>query len=686
MLNVKKGQFSIFIVIGMIIILVGAFIYFNSKYDIFLTADSKLKDEVKKIVEDCTIDAASRGAFLLGFQGGRIFMPDYVEIDRFNFQRKYIDLGFKIPNWDSQTGGDIPNRASMELELEEFISDEAYSCIRPLFLSLEETYLDMSYPDEFIIESSINNQNIVIDVDFPVTFNEKNSPDNQLKISDYNVILDNLRLGELHELAVKIYNEALSSNFMEELVLDQIYSASDYSSNRFSMPSEGILFSCVPQIWTKDRLKDNLANLNNNNFKYLQFEGTFSKDYLFEANLNENNNLFYARDYYRNNYRVDLGIDDLSYIEYEVDTFLPHYTITNSASYTQRYPFRTFDVNPSNGEIVKAMNLKVDENQKVPLPCIQIYHHLYNLDYDLIIKISDRNEDSQNYFFQFPLRVLIEDNTAKQKPASIVLDESVTATNEAYCVDEQKQYPILLFVNDANNGESLIDVNISYKCINLECDIGKTEKPEFLGVTRVDAQANLDTNFPFCIGGSIIAKKTGYHEGKIRVDTNLDSIASYERGAFYSIDLYPLKEFEVDRETFLIEYIDGSDAQGRNGLYILSEENGFVYLTIENQGLDYENVVLWPVENEGLFDTIKLIDSNDINYNITAVYVDSENNFRGLLEIENWKPNVNLGNRIVFRIPAMSKIIEEEEFVNFYNQMEDLVENSQYSGFGVRFE
>ncbi len=675
MLKINKSQISIFIVISAILVIVLLFLFFNNIENIFLTKPDKIESEIKNIVESCVEESSLRAAFLLGFQGGWIQLPNYVNYDVLNFQKRYLDLGFKIPNWDSKLDN-IPTIKSMENEINNYVSEDAYSCILPLLREMEKEYLDIVFTN-MTIKSQINKENILIDVDFPISFNEKNSED-IYKISSYNVILKEIRLGDLYSLALEIFNTEKRTNFVEELVLDQIYSASDYNDNRYSMPSEGMSFSCRPQIWTKDMLKDHLANLNNNNFKYLQFGGTYPKDYLFDLNLIEEYGLFGSRAYYENNYFINLANAKESYKNYEVETFMPSYQYTGENQYFKKYPYRVFEVTPSNGQIVKPMNIDMDLGAKIPIPCIQIYHHLYTLDYDLLIKVSDRNEEGENFFFQFPLRVLIIDNNPKDKPLQIISDEPLTATNEVFCSDEQKDYPTLVYALDSLNNEFLSNVNISYKCINLRCDIGETKKASFRGIERVDSFPQLDEKFPFCIGGEIIASKEGYANSKLRIDTTSDSFKKYEDGAYYEIKLNPLKSFKIDKSSFTLKFIDNSGAKR-----IFDPEDGFVYLNIENKELEFSSEVIWTNEEDYL-DTLNFIDSSEIPYNLSVVYIDKDSNLRGLIEMRNWTPDISNSNYIEIVVPTSPDEIEEEEFLDFFNLMENLINDSQYSGYGVR--
>ncbi len=668
MLNEKKGQISIFIVIGIILIFVVIFLFYNSG-GITSFWETPLEKKIKDTVEDCILREGESGAFLLGFQGGYIEIPRTVSVN----PNKYIDLGLKIPNWDSEKGN-VPTIESMQEELNAYVSEQALSCINANLRQLDE-FARIEIAEEMEIETEINKENIIFSASLPIKVSDENSEDVQT-YSKYSVKLEELRLGDLYDLAVEIYNLEENTHFAEELTLDQIYSASDYSS-AISMPTEGMSFSCNSRVWTIPQLKKNLANLNNNNFKYLYFDGTYPIDEIIDANLNEQFGTLDDRAYYESHYVYSLDNKKTSFEDYKVDVMMPSTEVTGREGYLQSYPYREFEVTPSSGSIVKPMKMEVDLGAKIPIPCIQIYHHLYSLDYDLIVKLTDTNEDGQNYFFQFPLRVLIKNNNPKEELASPIVNvEETTATNEAFCSNESKQYPTIIYAIDKTNSVLLSDVNISYKCINLECDMGVTKKPTFNGVERIYADPYFEGDFPFCIGGNVIAQKEGYYTSKVRIDTSPD-LLDRENAPYYDIEMIPVKEFVIDKNTFLI--INREDGTGKR---VYSEEDGSIYISVENKGYDFESEAMWPNE-EGFLDKIELLDDDEATYNVSVIYADKDYNLKGILEINNWKPNIHSGNYLEVTITGTSSYIDEDSYIDFYNYMNSELVNP-FSSVGIK--
>lgn len=650
----KKGQVSLFVVIGAIIVIVGIFLFFNNKLDIFSSHDSKMKNQISEIVNECIDDSARRGVELLAYQGGRIYIPDYISRDF----RKYIDLGLKIPTWDT-SNGDIPTILSMQGELERFVQDNLISCVNANFLQMGD-YFDINISDDLNVAVEIKPENVAVSVNYPIMFNEKNS-DEKLSVDDFYVNLESVRLGDMFELAMQIYNLEEREYFLEELVMDQIYSATDYSDSRYSMPSEGMEISCIPRIWTKSRLKETLANMNNNNFKYLQFSDTFSKDKTSFLNLDED-----LQSYFRAHYFFVLPNAKPSFRGFDVSAFMPSKQITGDDGYLQRYPYRQFDVIPDNGELVKSQSMEIDGGINIPVPCIQLYHHVYSLDYDLIMKIVDFNDDEGNgFFFQFPLRVQIKENNPKSTPSNPIISEGALATNDVYCQNDSKIYPLSIYVQDTVTNNYLSDVNISYQCLNLKCDIGQTKFPTFRGVVRTGASPILEEDFPYCYGGKVIAEKEGYHKAEIRVNTPLD-----ENTVAPDIFLTPVKNFYLDIASFLI--VDKNTFQSKR-IYN-EEQDGLVFVSIKNKGKNFESFGMWPNDGEFL-NSIKLLDDSEATYNLSVMYVNADDDLTGMLTIDDWQPDIHAGNLITFTVPSVSSGIDETNYIQFFDDMSDLINN-----------
>lgn len=672
--NNRSGQVSIFVVISAIIVLVGIFLFFNSKYDFFVSHETQLKNSVSDVVKDCIKKEAETGVFLLGFQGGYIEVPKEILIN----PKRNTNLGVKIPNWDSERG-DVPTISSMQNQLNVYVSNNSLSCIKTNLKALDQSLTIEVLENNLEVKSQINKESVDFEASLPITIKEKNSNE-IISINEYFVKLDSVKLGDMYNLAVEIYNVEAQKNFLEELTLDQIYSASDYSSP-ISMPGEGMSFTCNKRVWTIPQLKSNLINLNNNNFKYLYIDGTFPIDSVYDANLNEEFGTLGLKDYFKSSatgYVQPITNPVNSYKNYRTEFFVPTPLNLNRATYGYNDVFRKFEVTPSSGSTVKPMNFDVDLGVKIPIPCIQIYHHLYSVDYDVMVRLSDYSEDGKNYIFQFPLRVKIENNNPKVKPTSSILLEPQTATNDKFCSNESRVYPYRIYAKD-ELGNYLSNVNISYKCISLTCDIGTTEKPRYEfnpSIERKYAVPYVEANFPYCVGGKVKAEANGFHQVSVnRIDTTSQNVKT-DSNSYVDVEMKSVKSFKMNDASFLVKFIE--DGKGKR---VLSEGDGFIYVSLENKAMDFESEVVWPTE-EGFLDTLSFINDPSVVYNLSVIYVDKDYELKGIIEVKDFKLDVNSGNELQFIIPATRGKVEESNYESFYSDMNLALQNP-FGEYGV---
>lgn len=672
----KQGQISIFVIVSVVIVFVAGFLFFNDNYNIFYSPENQLAQELQEHVEACITSNAQLGVFLLGFQGGYIDIPQEIQMDPerrlvFGSNGSFSSGPLSIPNWDSELG-EVPTIDFMESELETFIADNVESCIESNF-DAYSSYLNLNYSfDNYGNQVTINDQNVEIRTDFPVDFSEK-SGEIDSNINSYYVNLDDTPLGDLHSLAIEIYNLEEQTLLFEELVMDQIYSSSDDSSDLQSMPTEGITFSCNPHIWFKEDLKQTLSELNNNNFKYLYFEGTRSIENRFSANLG--GDLEGLQAYYRSNYQHQLPSTKPSYEDYEVNVAMPSSEYTGSTGYFNSYPYRTFEVTPSNGEIVKAMDMKVDIGAELPIPCVQIFHHLYTLDYDLLLQLKDFSDDEQGLLFQFPLRVEIEQNSPKDAPqTSITTQEPTTATNENFCQEENRNTQATIYVQDDVSKDYLTDANVTYKCISLSCDLGNTQRPTygFAELVRPDAIPVLNTSIGYCQGGELEVQKEGYFQ--------IDQDMRIETGNAQAIQpvtalMVPTKEFDVVATTLTATSYQTCNSDKRN--------EGQFFISVENQQYDFKSQAFYPRTTPGYLDKITLLEKPGTPYNVTIVYMKGSEP-HGLLQYENKILDYSVGNRLSIDIPVSNVPLGDGNFMEYFEDVKAVLAN-EYTCSGINF-
>jgi hypothetical protein len=668
----KKGQVTIFLIIGVILILVVTFLLSNSKFELFESKETKLINQVSDIVDSCIKINSEQGLFILGMQGG------FIELDRTQLAvpRSYIDLGFKIPSWEILPNR-VPTISSMEQELNEYVINNAGTCISSNLEALDDIF-DFEDFKTLQVNSKINQNNVVVESNFPVTFSEKNSEE-VISIESYFLKLDNNNLGDLYNLGIEIYSTEQKQDILSNLVMDQIYSSSDYSTSE-SMPTEGLSFSCAKRIWTKSKLKDNLIDLNNNNFKFLYFEGTLPITELYTSTFNGINIATEAAGYYENYYTFTLEDTQSSFSNYKVEITMP---INKNGNYFQKDRFRNFEVTPNDGELIQSTDMKVNIGiGSIPIPCVQLFHHLYTLDYDLLVKITDYSENGNKNIFQFPLRVQINNNAPSSEIPftlpQVSQDTKLTATDSKFCAEENRLRSETIYVTDMNTQDRIRGANVTYECISLSCNVGTTDRARHSSGFYTTTPSYLITKLPYCVGGTLTAEKEGYFSTKEIIDT---STAAANQKGYHDIKLIPKKSYQLSENTVFAIY------NAASGKYITNENDGMMFISIKNEEYDFQSQGLWPTE-QGIMDTLEFLELDDITYDVSVILTDKDYELIGIFELKDWTANIHQGNTIKITIPSTSNPLSEEEFIDFYELSNRLVsgESDIGSNYGIRFQ
>jgi hypothetical protein len=651
----KKAQISLFIVIGIILVIVGSFFVLNDNFTLFFSPNEQYNGQIREIIETCTMDSLENGIFFLEFNGGRLKNSDNSLLS---------DNPFSIETWDSELQN-APTIESMQEELSEYIKENSKGCILSGLDKLSQAMnLNYDYDNQFSIKTTIKDHLVEVIMDFPIEYSIPNA-DIQSSIDTFKINKDS-SLGDLFSLAIEIYNLEAKTNIFEEKVIDQIGSAIDFSDSKSSMPSQGISFSCSPRVWTKTQLKETLANLNNNNFKYLEFKGTKSKQELLDINVDTQD----YKDFFRKQYVVDLPNKKSTYENYDVQVVMPSTQITGETSFLKKFPYRTFEITPSNGEIVKSIVSKT--GGIVKFGCIQILAHSYTLDYDLIVMLKDQSDIDSEDFFNFPIRVQIERNQPKKNTNTILrTKEPLTATSEKFCSEQERIYPVEIEVQDFDTGDVLNNVNVTFKCVQLSCNLGSTKK-SFFNQNNLQfeyGQPKLKTKVGYCFNGKFEAEKKGYFQvfNTERFPGSSRPISTITETDPYSTILYmvPTKTFTFDSSMF-------------SGYSITSckpapKRTAKVYVSIENPTIGFYTQAFYsPGENlPEEYTQIELPVQDDIAYNVSMFYMINDKPY-GVYEVENWKPDVYNLHQLYFNVPLSSKELNSDTFMPYFEGIKDI--------------
>ena len=134
-------------------------------------------------------------------------------------------------------------------------------------------------------------------------------------------------------------------------------------------------------------------------------------------------------------------------------------------------------------------------------------------------------------------------------------------------------------MRDKVSQEGIEGARLRYECVQFACDLGET-RTMLSGTLPF-----LQTNFPSCINGFLIAEKEGYVESIIQVTVD----ETTESEAIPQIMMTPLKELKVS--VFVKDDSSGGNVRALN-------ENENAYIIISKKEGDYEDTMFYPQNDD----------------------------------------------------------------------------------------
>ena len=348
----KKGQVTMFIILGIVIVAAVASIFVFKDYLIkneFEREAAKLDlgEEavpVYNYFKDCIADIAFDGIDIMASQGGYLEIPDYnYPIDpALPFSNKlevFGNSGLEVPYWFYETSNgiqelQIPTVDEMESSLNIYIENNVFECTNNF--TLFEEYSVRGF-DNLDVITNIEDDKVYIKAVTELTLDNKGV---EQKIENVYAVLDT-DFGRLYNEANNIFDELYHSNFTEEKTIDMLVL---YDELPFSFTE----FSCERKIWSKKKVIEDFKKiLELNTFKY--------------------------------------GSKENKYFSIDAD-----YESEVSFSYNREWP--------TDIEVV-------DEEESVL--CVNDYKFIYNVKYPVMVKLSSDVD------FIFAYQTLIKHNQAK---------------------------------------------------------------------------------------------------------------------------------------------------------------------------------------------------------------------------------------------------------------------------------
>jgi hypothetical protein len=510
----KKGQVTIFIIIGIIILFVTAGVIFLTKNDVIsdLTTDqpniASVATEfqpVQEYTQNCLEQIGERGLLILGKQGGYIY-PDLVgqysvtnptDSDGLNLEPT------KVPYWHYNIE---PNSAtkisltslqpalkgdemSIESQLGRYVNENIAICVDDYAVFSSQGYtFEIKGTRSSTVTVTENSVNFILNYPIEVSLGGSST-----SMDTYFVKVP-LNLKHYYEIANEITQSQKDYSFLESQSLDLIQSFSSVDTNKLP-PTEAVSFELIgTNYWNVPDVKEDLKQVLTSYVPMLQMYGSHNLNH-YEYPVTDLSNL-YQQNY--DNMIIPLtGAEDL---EVRFDYFGWELYL---------------DMNDRNG-IVTSDNIFVPGKWGIVPPFgTQRYNTVYDVSYPVLVSIDDPLAfDGQGYQFIFSLEANIRNNDRVE--ANEILPPAISAFSDSIaCQDNQRDTKLIRsIVVDSFSKEPIEIVRVGFTIPNQdECLIGVT-----------DNEGVLDESYPAVYGGVVNFIKEDYL-------TN-----------YYPIDTYPIKD------------------------------------------------------------------------------------------------------------------------------------------------
>lgn len=523
----RRGQVTIFIVIGLVLLIAASTLFYLKSDSVDFGREQVTppgSEPVVEFIQQCAEQTLVDGAFLLGSSGGYIDLPDNIA---FNPKRHIQWAGtFKTPYWYYGGRSDIPSLQEMTGQLESYVNENMLDCLDN-FTAFSDRF-DITHPDTLSSSITLTKKGLLLEINYPITLDNPNQ--GQVQHIDEFVVTVDVALREMYETAVAILSKEAEELFFEDFTLNLM------ALDEKNVPFTGVDFSCSRKVWNAFDVQNRVEDLLYYNVNRVVF-------------ASEDNNPFAENTYERYNFLFDVDV--------------PSNILVNA----QYYPDFNMDfkVSPSNGPIMRSSKGK-GSSEFLRFLCIQSYHFTYDVEYPVLIALYDPDAfGGEGFLFQYAFPVTLIHNEGKKENVGTTSFSTPVYLDEA-CNQDGREVEFNVYDSALGSVGGLKDVNITYSCLDKYiCELGATKATR--GLYR------LETQIPdFCDPGEIIASKDGYLENRFSLDAGIDR---------YSIALTPIKTltYQVLKKRAGSLHLPAEELD--------SEEEVIIYLESKNQEDDY---------------------------------------------------------------------------------------------------
>ena len=583
----KSGQITIFVIVGIVILLVSALVLYVSNIEDYTPAIS-VPSEVRPVhdyVTGCLDSVGRDGLLLLGEQGGYIYLPDEIDAEQSYLSPDGTGI-IKIPYWYYRGSSRVPKLGFMEQQHEKYIENNLRSCLNN-FSSFSDEY-EISEESGVNVDTRIDDEGVKTEMNYHLEIQIKG--ENEVKeirryIKDFPVDLKSI-----HNFANQTMNSENEDMFLEETTVD-------FMAMHPDIPFTGLIFYCGTLNWEVDEIKEELQDLLYYNYPRARFKNVNHTPFEAPMGVYEELEKYTIEDIHQGNLPAkDKPSDAYDYFNLYWETADSDFdNLDAKVLYNPRYGM-DIRARPSVGGMMTSNSMQ-GASEYLSFLCINLYHFTYDVEYPVIFSVRDFNAfKGEGYTFKFASPVIIDHNEGKREALDF---KDFTETSDPvtdYCGEKSEQdvYITAKGVKGGYINQPLKNVNIKYDCIKFICDLGTTDV--------MGGSYRLRTNMPTsCTGGFVEAAKDGY----------LTTRKQYDGSNNFEIVMPKLKDYNVS----VVKNKDGK----KNAETSLRDSERVLIHLVSNE-YDYS---LYEIYDKNSSLSISLI-AEDTNYTLDMILMDED--------------------------------------------------------------
>lgn len=622
----RRAQITIFIVIGLILLLTVATVFYfqyrAEQHPIFALSE----DPVTAYVQQCIVDTTKEAVLLAGEHGGAIYQEEYTDKEKkllellpFNSEVLFLANGKQqLPYWYYQKSDGIDRVAIPELEkqaagdgsiqdqLEQYVGNQMTACLNN-FAALKNNGIIVEPTENMTVSSVITEKSVEVTVSYPLKITQGDATSSQESFT----ALVPVGLKRTYALAREIAQHELDTLFLEQTTRNLLVTYGQVKKDYLPPIAGGLRFDpCADRVyWFYNDVQQDVQQMLAANIPYITVANSDNGKITLTSKQEADDK----------NRKLRQGVFD-AFVQYPSEN--DYSGILANFNYQTNYPMDLYFGNHLGYGLIQPNALEI--NILIANLCMFDYSFLYNLKFPVVVTLvdTDSNIDGNSFVFQFSMEVIVKNNYPRIKLNDVLRDTyriPETSEDSSYQCDPTQRLSgqSTITVQDPK-GASVENAVVNFQCgpsYVYEYDVNGTisaihqfAETCFMGTTDVSGQ--LTTAYPPCVGaGFVTIKDPAYLEKSVSTG-NIFQGTSFDKTIV--LDKVYTREVALDKY-----FVAPPSPTNTEGIGVHLDENGNVASCNVNQ----DAKELFPYES-AIITLTKLDPENGVLNAIPLVAVD----------------------------------------------------------------